>query len=67
MDYAKEVGDTLKENVYKAMKHIADGFFHWSQNNLDPQEKEMRILVRKNSMRLLYRLLFLLFAEGSYS
>lgn len=64
LDYAKEVGDNLKENVYKAMKVIADGFLHWSQNGLDPNDDQIRLEVQKSTMRLLYRFLFLLYAEG---
>lgn len=64
LDYAREVGDNLKENVYRAMKKIADGFLHWSDNNLDPQDERTRVEVQKSSMRLLYRFLFLLYAEG---
>ena len=41
LDYAKEIGANLKENVYKAMKKIADGFFHWPQNKLDPKNEKI--------------------------
>lgn len=64
INYAKEVGDNLKENVYKAMTIIADGFFHWPGNNLDPNDTKYRLEVQKSAMRLLYRFLFLLYAEG---
>ena len=64
LDYAKKVGDNLKENVYRAMKKIADGFFHWHQNGLDPKDEQTRLEVQKSTMRLLYRFLFLLYAEG---
>lgn len=64
LDYAKEVGDNLKENVYRAMKKIADGFFNWNTNILEPQNIKHRLEVHKVSMRLLYRILFLLYAEG---
>ena len=63
-DYAKEVGDNLKENVYRAMKEIAEGFFSWPENQLDFNDPRSRKLVQKNTMILLYRLLFLLYAEG---
>ncbi|MDP2766642.1 MAG: N-6 DNA methylase, partial [Candidatus Methanoperedens sp.] len=62
-DHAKAIGDNLKENVYKAMKIIADGFFGRPQNNLDKNDETARGLVQKNTMLLLYRLLFLLYAE----
>jgi type I restriction-modification system DNA methylase subunit len=63
-DYAKEIGDDLKENVYKAMKKVAEGFFNWTQNGLDIQKEEARETVQKSTMLLLYRFLFLLYAEG---
>ncbi|HLB70585.1 MAG TPA: TaqI-like C-terminal specificity domain-containing protein, partial [Candidatus Methanoperedens sp.] len=63
-DYAKEIGNDLKENVYRAMKKVAEGFFNWPENRLDAQNEEARGIVQKNTMILLYRLLFLLYAEG---
>lgn len=63
-DYAQEIGDNLKENVYRAMKNIAEGFFSWKDNSLDPNNPEHREMVQKNAMILLYRFLFLLYAEG---
>lgn len=63
-DYAQDIGDNLKENVYRAMKRISDGFFRWTENGLDPKSPETRELVQKNTMILLYRFLFLLYAEG---
>ncbi|HUU88696.1 MAG TPA: DNA methyltransferase, partial [Candidatus Glassbacteria bacterium] len=64
VDYANEIGGDLKENVYKAMKKLAEGFFYWSQNGLDIQNEKHRQMVQKNTMLLLYRFLFLLYAEG---
>lgn len=63
-DYAKEIGEDLKDNVYKAMKKVAEGFIEWRGNQLDLQNPESVELVHKNTMLLLYRILFLLYAEG---
>lgn len=63
-EYATEIGDSLKENVYWAMKRISEGFIDRSTNNLDRSNPTTLILVQKNSMLLLYRFLFLLYAEG---
>ena len=63
-DYAQEIGDNLKENVYRAMKNIAEGFFHWEENGLEPNNPADRALAQKNTMILLYRFLFMLYAEG---
>jgi hypothetical protein len=46
------------------MKKVAEGFFSWPENQLDYNDPRTRELVQKNTMILLYRLLFLLFAEG---
>lgn len=43
-DYAKAIGGDLKDNVYKAMKKVAEGFFSWSQNGLD----KLRISINDN-------------------
>jgi hypothetical protein len=63
-EYATEIGDSLKENVYRAMKRIAEGFIERSSNNLDRNDPTTLLLVQNNSMLLLYRFLFLLYAEG---
>ena len=62
--YAHEVGENLKENVYKALRLLAQGFFNWSDNGLDTRNETHLQLVQDNVMRLLYRLLFILYAEG---
>jgi type I restriction-modification system DNA methylase subunit len=63
-NYAREIGENLKENVYRAMKILADGFIRWPENGLDPTDPETRARVQRNTMILLYRFLFLLYAEG---
>ncbi len=63
-NYAREIGDNLKENVYRAMKKVAEGFIEWRENDLDPNGPETRARVQRNTMILLYRFLFLLYAEG---
>ena len=63
-DYATEIGEDLKENVYRAMKILAEGFFYHPANGLDRNEDKARSEVQNTTMRLLYRFLFLLYAEG---
>jgi hypothetical protein len=63
-NYAREIGENLKENVYRAMKKVAEGFIRWPENDLDPADPETRARVQRNTMILLYRFLFLLYAEG---
>jgi len=61
--YAKELGDSLQKNVYEAMKIISQGFFARSENNLFPEEHILKE-VQENTLRLLYRLLFIFYAES---
>jgi type I restriction-modification system DNA methylase subunit len=63
-DYAREVGESLKENVYQALLILAQGFFDLRENNLEVRNEEHLVLVHKYVMRLLYRLLFIFYAEG---
>ena len=63
-NYAREIGENLKENVYRAGKVLADGFIRWPENRLDPADPETRGRVQRSTMILLYRFLFLLYAEG---
>jgi hypothetical protein len=64
VDYAKELGDDLKDKVYQAMKILADGFIENPANKLDKSKPEDLAMVQHSTMRLLYRMLFLLYAEG---
>ena len=61
--YAQKVGSDLQENVYRAMKILAEGFFAEPSNSLSHSEEDIRS-VQDNSMRLLYRLLFIFYAES---
>lgn len=62
-DYARALGESLKENVYQAMRIISEGFLEWPENNLSTGPAHIG-LIRENSMKLLYRLLFVLYAES---
>jgi hypothetical protein len=63
-DYAREVGENLKESVYRALRILSQGFFDRPENHLDPNNSDHLVLVQQNVMRLLYRFLFILYAEG---
>ncbi|MFZ6016139.1 MAG: hypothetical protein ACOYU0_00710 [Nitrospirota bacterium] len=60
IDYAKEVGGELKENVYKALKILSEGFLKTHGNSLSTDNLKE---VHDNSLILLYRLLFILYAK----
>jgi type I restriction-modification system DNA methylase subunit len=61
LEYAQAVGDDLKENVYKALRLLAEGFLHTRDNSLDPERDLDEI--HANSLVFLYRLLFINYAE----
>lgn len=62
-DYATEVGNRLKESVYDALRHLMNGFLAHPENGLEPSDPAVLKLVHENSLIVLYRLLFLLYAE----
>ena len=61
--YAKELGENLQKNVYEAMKILSEGFFEWQENNLTGNEHDLKE-VQVNTLKLLYRLLFIFYAES---
>ncbi|HPT20147.1 MAG TPA: TaqI-like C-terminal specificity domain-containing protein, partial [Methanothrix sp.] len=65
--YSQEIGEDLKENVYRAMKILAQGFLAEvgaaPRTDSIPTDAVVR-QVQENSMRLLYRLLFIFYAES---
>lgn len=62
-DYAQGVGDTLKSQVYEALRHLAQGFLDYAPNGL-VSDAETRKLIYDSALILLYRLLFVLYAEA---
>jgi type I restriction-modification system DNA methylase subunit len=62
-DYARSVGDSLKSQVYEALRHLAQGFLDYPQNRLEPNPDTLREIY-DNSLIVLYRLLFVLYAES---
>ncbi len=62
-DYAQGVGDTLKSQVYEALRHVAQGFLDHPQNHLVSDPATLKAIY-DNSLIVLYRLLFILYAEA---
>lgn len=62
-DYAQGVGDTLKTQVYDALRHLAQGFLDYTPNTL-VNDAETRKAIYESALILLYRLLFVLYAEA---
>jgi hypothetical protein len=62
--YAQEIGEDLKENVYRAMKILAQGFLAEALAGAPVPDQATVARVQENSMRLLYRMLFIFYAES---
>jgi hypothetical protein len=63
IESAQKVREDLSIQVYDALRWIAQGFFDYPQNKLEPTPETCRI-VYENSLILLYRMLFILYAES---
>jgi len=61
LEYAKAVGGELKENIYKALKVLAEGFLKTPANNLSAENLKE---IHDNCHIFLYRLLFIFYAEA---
>ena len=62
VDWARGVGDSLKAQVFEALRHLAQGFLDYTPNGLETDTVSLRAIY-DNSLIVLYRLLFLLYAE----
>ncbi len=63
VNYAKKVGEDLEKNIYKALEILAQGFLDWPANSLSPDQETIE-KIHDNSLIFLYRLLFVLYADG---
>ncbi|MBA3533480.1 MAG: Eco57I restriction-modification methylase domain-containing protein [Ardenticatenales bacterium] len=61
--YEKGVSEDLKEQVYEALRALAQGFLDFPGNRLTPTDDTLK-LIYDNSLIVLYRLLFILYAES---
>lgn len=64
LEYARGVEENLKENVYRALRILSEGFFSDAPGRLDRSSEEHRKLVHDNALIFLYRLLFIFYAES---
>jgi hypothetical protein len=60
--YATAIGSKLKDAVYEALETLCEGFVRFQRNNLDSRLQLNDIY--DNSLVLLYRLLFIFYAES---
>ena len=57
------MGEGLREQVYDSLLHVAQGFLDFRRNELEADQGTLR-LIYDNALILLYRLLFILYAEA---
>ncbi|NJK81696.1 MAG: N-6 DNA methylase [Chloroflexaceae bacterium] len=62
-DYAQTISQHLKEQVYTALRHLAQGFLDYPSNQLQPIPATLTAMY-DHSLIVLYRLLFILYAEA---
>jgi hypothetical protein len=63
--YAEDLRDSLEEQVFAALEEVAQGFLDYRRNRLDkPPSAETLALIYEESLVLLYRLLFIFYAES---
>jgi type I restriction-modification system DNA methylase subunit len=62
-EYAQGLSDSLREQVYDALRYVAQGFLDYTDNAL-ARTAETYKLIYDNSLILLYRMLFILYAEA---
>lgn len=61
--YARGVGESLKSQVYDALKELAQGFLDYPGNGLQADPATLK-QIYDHSLIVLYRLLFILYAEA---
>jgi len=64
LDYAQGISDSLKKQVYEALRYVAQGFLDHPTNKLTVDNPASLKALYDNSLILLYRLLFILYAEA---
>ena len=62
-DFAQKLTDKLEDEVYEALELIAQGFLDYRRNRLTPDPATLH-LIYEQSLVLLYRLLFIFYAES---
>ncbi|NKE37464.1 N-6 DNA methylase [Natronococcus sp. JC468] len=61
---AKELGEDLQDNVFTALRVLGRGFVETNDLEIDPDNDEDLAQLKEQSLVLLYRLMFVLYAES---
>ncbi len=62
-EFAEKLSEDLEDEVYFALEQLAQGFLNYRRNRLKPDTTTLKT-VYEQSLVLLYRLLFVLYAES---
>ena len=62
-EFARGIGDNLKQQVYTALRHLAQGFLDYAPNQLGRDPATLK-LIYDHCLIVLYRMLFALYAEA---
>lgn len=61
---AQELGEDLQNNVFTALRVLGKGFVETNSLKIDPEDEAARSELKEQSLVLLYRLMFVLYAES---
>ena len=60
----QELGEDLQDNVFTALRVLGRGFIETNNLDIDPEDTEELAELKEQSLVLLYRLMFVLYAES---
>lgn len=63
---AQELGEDLQDNVFTALRVLGEGFVETNDLDIDPEDEKEREKLKEQSLVLLYRLMFVLYAESRH-
>ncbi|WP_229770548.1 Eco57I restriction-modification methylase domain-containing protein [Halorhabdus sp. CBA1104] len=61
---SQELGEDLQDNVFTALRVLGRGFVETNDMDIDPDDEEALDELKEQSLVLLYRLMFVLYAEA---
>jgi len=61
---AQELGEDLQDNVFTALRVLGEGFVETNDLDIDPDDADALDELKEQSLVLLYRLMFVLYAES---
>ena len=63
---AQELGEDLQDNVFTALRVLGEGFVETNDLEIDPDDEAALAELKEQSLVLLYRLMFVLYAESRH-